>query len=55
MSRHISEILQNVLRDVTQATEDRGSNVATAMHDTNLAVRAPLSQFNSEESECYDV
>jgi len=44
--------LPNVLHDL-QPTEDRGSSIATAMHNARLTGCAPLSPFNSEESEDY--
>jgi len=49
-NRHISDILPNVLHDL-QLPEDRGSSIATAMHDARLTGRAPLSPLNREESE----
>ena len=47
MSRHISEVLANVLRQL-QPKEDGGSGIATAMHGLHLAYHAPLSSSSCE-------
>ena len=54
MSRHISEVLANVLRQL-QPKEDGGSGDASAMHDTRLMGCAPPSLSTNEENEVKNV
>lgn len=48
MSRHISEVLESVLRQL-QPKEDGGSGIATALREDFPVPHAPLSPINHGE------